>query len=49
MDVCTFVVGDFSEVYGSIGLKICPKKVKYIFDIIQNDGLTAILCKICIF
>ena len=47
MEVCTSVVNDFSEVYGSIGLKSCPKKVKYIFDI-QNGGLAAILFEICI-
>ena len=33
---------NFSEVYGSISLKLCMKKVKQIFDIIQNGGLAAI-------
>ena len=33
---------DFSEVYGSISLKLCMKKVKQIVDIIQNGGLVAI-------
>ena len=28
MEVCTSVVSDFSEVYGSVGLKICPKNFK---------------------
>ena len=42
MEVCTSVVSDFSEVYGSISLKLCTKKVKQIFDIIQNGGLAAI-------
>ena len=37
------VASDFSEVHGLIGLKISPKNVKYIFDIIQNGGLVAIL------
>ena len=42
MDVRTSVDSDFSEVYGSISLKRCTKKVKQIFDIIQNGGLAAI-------
>ena len=37
-----FVDSDFSEVHGSISLKLCTKKVKQIFDIIQNGGLAAI-------
>ena len=36
------VDSDFSEVYGSISLKLCTKNVKQIFDIIQNGGLAAI-------
>ena len=42
MDVCTSVDSDFSEVYGSISLKLCTKTVKQIFNIIQNGGLVAI-------
>ena len=37
------VVSDFSEMYGSIRLKICPKNVKYIFNIIQNGSMVAVL------
>ena len=42
MDVRTSMDSDFSEVYGSISLKLCTKKVKQIFNIIQNGGLAAI-------
>ena len=40
--VHTSMHSDYSEVYGSISLKLCMKKVKQIFDIIQNGGLAAI-------
>ena len=42
MEVCTSMVSDFSEVNGSISLKLCIKNVKQIFDIIENGSLAAI-------
>ena len=43
LEVYTSMVSDFLEVYGPIGLKICPKNVKQISDIIQNGSLVVIL------
>ena len=42
MEVSTSVVSDFSEVCESISLKLCTKKGKQNFDIIQNGCLAAI-------